>query len=99
MKVSATVVTTTPEVVVTQRRAVTGEAPPPPRPIPVTQVGVLLVEEAPAPRQVAAAAPVPQPEPAPARLPKTASDLPLIGLLGVWLVAIAIGLRAIRGLI
>ena len=99
MKVSATVVTTTPEVVVTQRRAVTGEAPPPPRPIPVTQVGVLLVEEAPAPRQVAAAAPAPQSEPAPARLPKTASDLPLIGLLGLWLVAIAIGLRAIRGLI
>lgn len=99
MKVSATVVTTTPEVVVTQRRTVTGEAPPPPPPTPVTQVGVLLVEEAPAPRQVAAAAPVPQPESAPARLPKTASDLPLIGLLGVWLVAIAIGLRAIRGLI
>ena len=93
MKVSATVVTTTPEVVVTQRRAVTGEAPPP---TPVTQIGVLLVEEAPAPRQVAAAAPAPQPEPASARLPKTASDLPLIGLLGVWLVAIAFGLRAIR---
>ena len=98
MKVSATVVTTTPEVVVTQRRTVTGEAPPPPPPTPVTQVGVLLVEEAPAPRQVAAAARVPHPESAPARLPKTASDLPLIGLLGVWLVAIAIGLRAIRGL-
>ena len=96
MNVSATVVTTTPEVVVTQRRAVTGEAPP--APTPVTQVGVLLVEEAPAPRQVAAAAPAPQPEPASARLPKTASDLPLIGLLGVWLVAIAFGLRAIRGL-
>ena len=101
MKVSATVVTTTAEVVVTQRRAVTGEAPspPPPAPTPVTQVGVLLVEEAPAPTQVAAAAPAPQPEPAPARLPKTPSDLPLIGLLGVWLVAIAFGLRAIRGLI
>ena len=77
MKVSATVVTTTPEVVVTQRRAVTGEAPPPPAPTPVTQVGVLLVEEAPAPRQVAAAAPAPQPDPAPARLPGTASDLSL----------------------
>jgi hypothetical protein len=96
MKVSATVVTTTPEIEVSQQRSVTGTAPPPPT--PVTQVGVLLVEEAPAPRQVAAAAPAPQAEPAPGRLPKTASDLPLIGLLSIWLVAICFGLRAIRRL-
>jgi len=60
--------------------------------------GVLLIEES-APIQIAAAAPVPQPEPARARLPETASDLPLIGLLGLWLVAIAVGLRAIRDLL
>jgi len=39
-----------------------------------------------------------QAESASARLPKTASDLPLIALLGVWLVAIVLGLRAIRRL-
>ena len=46
--------------------------------------------------------PVPTPpsqaESASAILPKMASDLPLIGLLGVWLVAIVLGLRAIRRL-
>jgi hypothetical protein len=96
MNVSATVVTTTPEVVVSQKRAVTGTAPPPP-PTP-TQVGVLLIEEpAPAPKAVAAAAPAP--EPAPASLPKTASSLPLIGFLGVFLTAAGFGLRALRRLI
>jgi hypothetical protein len=95
MNVSATVVTTTPEVVVSQKRAVTGTAPPPP-PTP-TQVGVLLIEEpAPAPKAVAAA---PAPEPAPASLPKTASSLPLIGFLGVFLTAAGFGLRALRRLI
>jgi hypothetical protein len=96
MNVSATVVTTAPEVVVTQQRAVTGTAPPPPT--PVAQVGPLLVEEAPAPKQVAAApAPAPAPsEPAPAQLPKTASLQPLIGLLGIGLLAVGFGVRAIR---
>jgi hypothetical protein len=98
MNVSATVVTTAPEVVVTQKRDVTGTAPPPPPPPPTpAQVGVLLIEEpAPAPKAVAAA---PAPEPAPATLPKTASSLPLVGLLGVFLTAAGFGLRALRRMI
>jgi hypothetical protein len=94
MNVSATVVTTSPEVVVSQKRSVTGTAPPPPPPTPTPLVGVLLIEEpAPAPKAVAAAQ---APEPAPASLPKTASPLPLVGLLGVFLTAAGFGLRALR---
>ena len=79
---TATVVTETPEIVVSQNRSFAGSARPPSPPRPVTT---------PPPSQVESAAS--------ARLPKTASDLPLIALLGVWLVAIVLGLRAIRRLI
>ena len=77
MNVSATVLTAVPETVIAEQRRTTGSAPPPP-PTPPVQ-GALLIETpapAPAPTQVAAA------EPAPAQLPKTASALPLIGLVG-----------------
>jgi len=77
---TATVVTETPEIVVSQNRSFAGSARPPSPPRPVTT---------PPPSQAESAA---------ARLPKTASDLPLIALLGVWLVAIVLGLRAIRRL-
>ena len=77
---TATVVTETPEIVVSQNRSFAGSARPPSPPRPVTT---------PPPSQA---------ESASARLPKTASDLPLIALLGVWLVAIVLGLRAIRRL-
>jgi LPXTG-motif cell wall-anchored protein len=82
MNVSATVVTEEPTTVVSQSRAVSGTAPPPPpppaQPMPET-VGVLLVESpnpAPQPTEAAAAAPK--------SLPKTGSEWPLIGLLGVF---------------
>jgi hypothetical protein len=97
MNVSVTAVSTVPETVVAQQRRVTGSAPPPP-PTPAIE-GALLIDDAPAPKQVAAAAPAPEAaasEPPPARLPKTASPLPLVGLLGVLSLAIGLGLRAIR---
>lgn len=82
MNVSATVVTEEPVTTVSQTRAVTGVAPPPPPAQPMPEkVTVLLVEtpnQPPQQTQAAAAA-----EPAPARLPKTGSELPLIGLLGL----------------
>ena len=79
---------------------VTGQAPPPPQP---------KAEVAQAPRRAApapAAAPTPaaQPEPArqaeqmPAKLPKTASSLPLAGLLGMLFLTLGLGLGAIRRL-
>ena len=73
---TATGVTETPEIVVSQNRSFADSARPPSPPRPVTT---------PPPSQA---------ESASGRL----SDLPLIGLLGVWLVAIVLGLRAIRRL-
>jgi hypothetical protein len=81
MNVSATVVTEEPTTVVTQQQHIAGVAPPPPpppaQPMPDT-VAVLLIESPHQPVQQAAA------EPAPKALPKTGSELPLIGLLGVF---------------
>jgi hypothetical protein len=97
MNVTATVITQVPETVVAQQRNVTGTAPPPP-PTPPME-GALLIEDAPAPKQVAAAAPAAAaPEPAPTQLPKTASPLPLIGLLGLLSLAVGLGMRALRRL-
>ncbi len=92
MDVDATVVQTTPETVVTYTRAVSGKAPLPPPP-PPTPSGVVLmiVEEAPAP-QVAEAAPAP----APAALPKTGSELPLMGLIGLAFLTLGFGVRFAR---
>ena len=91
MNVSATVLTAVPETVIAEQRRTTGSAPPPP-PTPPIQ-GALLIETpapAPAPAQVAAA------EPAPAQLPKTASALPLIGLLGLLCSGLSLGMRMLR---
>jgi hypothetical protein len=88
MTISATKIVEVPEISVAQRRTVTGTAP--------------------APAPVVAAAPPPPPpdvpilvavlevsEPAPA-LPKTASPLPLIGLLGLLSLVSSLGLRTAR---
>jgi Rieske Fe-S protein len=93
MNVSATAVTAVPETVVAEQRRTTGSAPPPP-PTPAIQ-GALLIEApapAPGPAAVAAAAP----EPPPARLPKTGSALPLIGLLGLLCSGLSVGMRMLR---
>jgi len=95
MNVSVTAVSTAPETVVAEQRRVTGSAPPPP-PTPAI-VGALLIDDAPAPRQMAAAqVPGPGAEPAPKKLPKTASPLPLVGLMGLFSLAMGLGLRAVR---
>jgi LPXTG-motif cell wall-anchored protein len=86
MTVSATKIVETPLDVVSQRRKVTGSAPPPPPALPV-DAPILVVEEAPAPIQVAQA---------PTELPKTGSELPLIGLLGLLSLASSFGLRTVR---
>jgi LPXTG-motif cell wall-anchored protein len=86
MKVSATKVVETPVVEVSQNKSVTGSMPPPPPPPP--DVPVLIVEEAAPQTEVA--------EAAPAELPKTGSELPLIGLLGFLALASSGGLRMVR---
>jgi RNase P/RNase MRP subunit p29 len=93
MKVDAQQVIEQPETVVAQEIKRTGIAPPPP-PALKTDVPILVLAAptpaAPAAVETAAA------EPAPKKLPKTASDLPLIGGLGALLCAISLTGMAIR---
>lgn len=95
MKVDAQQVIEQPITVVAQEIKRTGIAPPPP-PAPKPDVPILVLfvpVAAPAPVETAAA------EPAPSKLPTTASNLPLIGLLGVLFCGISLAAMAIRGTI
>ena len=91
MKIQAQRVTEVPETVVTQEVKRTGKMPPPP-PEPKADIPILVATApaAPAPVETAAA------EPAPKKLPKTASDFPLIGVLGALLCAVSLTGMAIR---
>jgi hypothetical protein len=88
MNISATKIVEVPEIVVSEKRNVTGTAPvvaaapPPPPPPPDVPILIAVLE-------------VPE-APAPAELPKTASPLPLVGLLGLISLASSLGLRTIR---
>jgi len=87
MVISAQRITETPETVVTEKSQVTGTMPPPPKAdVPV----LILVVPVPAPVEQA------KTEPAPAKLPKTASELPLVGLLGALFCGISLTLTAVR---
>jgi hypothetical protein len=90
MMVSAQRITEVPETHVTHEVKHTGQMPPPP-PAPKADVPILIVLLPAAPPVEMAAS-----EPAPAALPKTASNLPLIGLLGALLCAVSLTTTAIR---
>jgi hypothetical protein len=92
MVVSAQKVTEVPETVVTHQAKLTGTMPPPP-PAPKADVPVLIVASAPAPVETASA------EPAPTKLPKTASELPLLGLLGMLLCGLSLFSMVVRKLV
>src|SRR5215831_6645548 len=94
MRVSAQRLTEVPETVVTQAIERTGSAPPPP-PAPRQDVPILVAvaKVTPSPVETAAA-----PEPAPTKLPKTASEMPLVGLVGVLLCLVALTSIAIRSI-
>ncbi len=86
MNVTATVLTRVPRTAVAQEKAVTGKMPTPPA-TPEMQ-GAMLIEEAapaPAPAKVAVASAT--------KLPKTASNLPLIGLIGMAMLLVGLALR------
>jgi hypothetical protein len=92
MVVTATKIVEVPETVVSQQRHVTGTMPPPP-PSPPADVPILVATAEPAPAHTAA------PEastPAPAKLPKTASQLPLVGLLGFLCIFALLGVKFLR---
>ena len=96
MKIDAQKVVEQPETVVTQQIKRTGVMPPPP-PAPKPDVPMLVATEAPAPAPAPVETAAATPEPAPTRLPKTASELPLIGLLGLVFCGISLTITAIRG--
>lgn len=92
MTITATKIVETPVTVVTEHRTVTGTMPPPP-PSPPADVPILIVAAAPTP----APAPVETPAAAPEKkLPKTGSDLPLVGLLGLLFISASLGVRFFR---
>jgi len=94
MKVQAQRVTEVPETLVAEEIKRTGKMPPPP-PQPKADVPILIVTvpvpTAPAPAVETAAA-----EPAPKLLPKTASGLPLIGLLSALFCGLSVTVMTIR---
>jgi LPXTG-motif cell wall-anchored protein len=85
MQISATRIVTVPTNVTTQERTTTGEMPPPPPPPPTTafQGPVLIVVEK-QPPVVAQAKPA-EAQPEPKKLPQTATELPLLALIGAFL--------------
>jgi len=89
MEIDATVLRVEPQQMVTSHTVVTGQAPPPPD-IPFE--GPLLIEPSKEPVQEASASV----EHLPAKLPDTASIVPLTGLLGFVLLTIYAGLRIAR---
>jgi hypothetical protein len=93
MNVSVTAITEVPETVVAEQRRTTGSAPPPPATPPIQ--GALLIET-PLPSPAHQTAMAAAPEPPPAKLPKTGSALPLVGLLGLLCSGLSVGMRMLR---
>jgi LPXTG-motif cell wall-anchored protein len=102
MKVDAQQVTEVSQTEVETQVKRTGIAPPPPPP-PNPNVAILILAvplvpvqtASAAPAEVASAAPA-EAEPAPTRLPKTGSNFPLVGLLGVLSIALGLALKGAR---
>jgi hypothetical protein len=91
MRISATKITEAPETVVSQERRVTGTLPPPPSPPPANMPVLIVLMRPVAPPSLQGAA-------APAELPKTASHVPLVGLVGLVCLSLSLGLRIRRRL-
>jgi len=87
MQITATRITEVPSESVSTTSRVTGTAPPPP---PPANVPILVAEAQPAPPAQTQTAAMPT------KLPKTGSDLALIGLLGGLCLVAAAGLRLMR---
>ena len=93
MKISATKVVEEPVTSVSVMKNTTGTMPPPP---PPPDVPVLVAVMVPAPAPAAAPAAAAPAEAPPAKLPKTASLVPLIGALGVLFSCVALALGVVR---
>ncbi len=89
-RLSATIVTKLPPMIVTdtELKAFVSSPPPPPRPV-----------AKPAPAAESTPPPPPPPAAAPKKLPKTGSSLPLIGIVGVALLGLGIASTLVRRLL
>ena len=96
MKITATRIVDVPMTVVSRESRVTGTAPPPP-PTPPMEGALLIEAPTPAPAPAPARAePAPEPTQVAQALPKTGSDIPLLGLLGLLCLAASLGVRLVR---
>jgi LPXTG-motif cell wall-anchored protein len=98
MEVSATKIVTAPMNVVAQKSTVTGEMPPPP-PTAAIQGPLLIVVQTrpqPAPPAEVAEAKPPEAQPQPKKLPQTATELPLIALIGALLLLSGVASLLVR---
>jgi LPXTG-motif cell wall-anchored protein len=97
MNVKATKIVEVPDTVVAKQRSVTGTMPPPPQPPPADAAILIAAEETPvkAPTTQAQAAPAPA-KPAPAKLPKTGSEWPLVGIIGLAFISASFAVRFVR---
>jgi hypothetical protein len=97
MKVDAQQVIEQPATVVATEVKRTGIMPtPPPAPKPDVAILILVPTPAPAPAPAPVETAAAAPEPAPTTLPKTASNLPLIGSLGILFCVLALLAMAVR---
>ena len=95
MRVGAQQVTESSELEVSRAVTRTGTMPPPPPP-PAPDVAILIVHVRPIPAAPAPAPAVAAAEPAPTALPKTASNLPLLGLIGILTIGLGLALKVVR---
>jgi len=92
MRISATKIVETPVTLITEHRSVTGTMPaPPPAPPADVPILVAVAQPPPAPQPTAPATVAP-----PRKLPKTGSDVPLIGLIGLLCISASLGLKLLR---
>ena len=101
MTVSAEKIVEEPKTEIVSSTVVSGHAPPPPKPVvaqtpPPAPAPRVVAEARPAPVAAPAPAPVAPAEPeTPAQLPKSGSKFPLVGLLGLLLMAVGLGLSRV----
>lgn len=96
MRVNATKITETPETVVTEQAKITGTAPPAAAPAPEKKVVAATPPPPPPPEEVPILVAVMIPESDTTSLPKTGSQLPLVGLIGLLLLSTSFALKVVR---
>ena len=94
MNVKATKIVEVPETVVAQKKSLTGTMPPSPTP-PPADMPLLIATKEPV-SQAPATTTTAQATPAPAKLPKTASEWPLAGILGLAFILASLAIKLVR---